>query len=462
MSDEYQRRFWTVMQQKTHRAPEARRRGEAPEAGLQGAETAQAPASGESPSSATWLMEAICDPVNLRHALKRVKANKGAAGTDGMSVSELPEYLKYHWPELKAQLLSGRYRPSPVRRVTIPKPGGGERLLGIPTVVDRFIQQAMMQVLQAQWDASFSDSSYGFRPGRSAHQAVKQAQDYISSGYHWVVDLDLEKFFDRVNHDVLMSRIAKRVSDKRVLSLIRRFLNAGVMEAGLVRPVTEGTPQGGPLSPLLSNQLLDDFDKELEKRGLKFVRYADDCNVYAKSERAGNRLMSGLTHWLNCKLKLKVNAKKSAVARPDTRKFLGYSFRRGRKVWSVVSAESVRRFKTRIRELTGRNTGRSLEQLIQPLKRYLTGWKSYYKLNQWPSLLRELNGWIRRRLRSIQWKQWKTGSRRFKELRSRGVSKELAAQTAGSGNKEWRISCSPALNIALPNMLFTRLGLPEL
>lgn len=450
------------MQQKTHRGLEARRRGEAPGAGPQGAEIVQAPTTRESPSSAAWLMEAICEPVNLRQALKRVKANKGAAGTDGMSVSELPEHLKHHWPELKAQLLSGSYRPSPVRRVAIPKPGGGERLLGIPTVVDRFIQQALMQMLQAQWDASFSDSSYGFRPGRSAHQAVKRAQDYISSGYHWVVDLDLEKFFDRVNHDVLMSRIAKRVSDKRVLSLIRRFLNAGVMEAGLVRPVTEGTPQGGPLSPLLSNLLLDDFDKELEKRGLKFARYADDCNVYVKSERAGNRVMVGLTHWLSRKLKLKVNAKKSAVAHPETRKFLGYSFRRGSKVWCVVSPESVNRFKARIRELTGRNTGRSLEQLIQPLKRYLTGWKSYYGLNQWQSLMRNLNKWIRRRLRSVLWKQWKTGSKRFKELRSRGVNKNLAAQTVGSCHKQWRISCSPALSIALPNNLFARLGLPEL
>ena len=450
------------MQQKTHRGPEARGRGEAPDAGSQGAETVQAPTNRESPSSTAWLMEAICEPVNLRQALKRVKANKGAAGADGMSVSELPEHLRHNWPELKAQLLSGSYQPSPVRRVTIPKPGGGERLLGIPTVVDRFIQQAMMQVLQARWDASFSDSSYGFRPGRSAHQAVKQAHEYIRAGYHWVVDLDLEKFFDRVNHDVLMNRIAKRVSDKRMLSLIRRFLNAGVMEAGLVRPVTEGTPQGGPLSPLLSNLLLDDFDKELEKRGLKFARYADDCNVYVKSERAGNRVMAGLTHWLSRKLKLKVNADKSAVAHPETRKLLGYSFRRGQQVWCVVSPESVKRFKTRIKELTRRTTGRSLEQLIQPLKRYLTGWKSYYRLNQWSSLMRGLSRWIRRRLRSILWKQWKTGSKRYKELRSRGISKALAAQTVGSCHKQWRISCSPALNIALPNRLFTGLGLPEL
>lgn len=265
-----------------------------------------------------------------------------------------------------------------------------------------------------------------------------------------------------MNHDVLMSRIAKRVSDKRVLSLIRGYLNAGVMEAGLVMPVTEGTPQGGPLSPLLSNLLLDDFDKELEKRGLKFARYADDCNVYVKSERAGNRMMAGLTHWLNRKLKLKLNAKKSAVALPETRKFLGYSFRRGRKVWCVVSPGSVKRFKTRIRELTGRNTGKSLEQLIEPLKRYLTGWKSYYGLNQWQTLMRDLNRWIRRRLRSVLWKQWKTGSKRFKELRRRGVSKDLAAQTVGSCHKQWRISCSPALSIALPNRLFVRLGLPEL
>ena len=450
------------MQQKTHRGPETGTRGEAPDAGSQGAETVQAPTNRESPSSKAWLMEAICEPVNLRQALKRVKANKGAAGADGMSVSELPEHLRHNWRELKAQLLSGSYQPSPVRRVTIPKPGGGERLLGIPTVVDRFIQQAMRQVLQARWDASFSDSSYGFRPGRSAHQAVKQAHEYIRAGYHWVVDLDLEKFFDRVNHDVLMNRIAKRVSDKRVLSLIRRFLNAGVMEAGLVRPVTEGTPQGGPLSPLLSNLLLDDFDKELEKRGLKFARYADDCNVYVKSERAGNRAMAGLTHWLSRKLKLKVNADKSAVAHPETRKLLGYSFRRGQQVWCVVSPESVKRFKTRIKELTRRTTGRSLEQLIQPLKRYLTGWKSYYRLNQWSSLMRGLSRWIRRRLRSILWKQWKTGSKRYKELRSRGISKALAAQTVGSCHKQWRISCSPALNIALPNRLFTGLGLPEL
>lgn len=450
------------MQQKTHRGPEARRRGEAPGVGSQGAETVQTPTTRESPSSTAWLMEAICEPVNLRQALKRVKANKGAAGADGMNVSELPNYLKHHWLELKAQLLSGSYRASPVRRVAIPKPGGGERLLGIPTVVDRFIQQAVMQVLQGQWDSTFSAHSYGFRPGRSAHQAVKQAQEYIGSGYHWVVDLDLEKFFDRVNHDVLMARIAKRVSDKRVLSLIRGYLNAGVMEAGLVRPVTEGTPQGGPLSPLLSNLLLDDFDKELEKRGLKFVRYADDCNVYVKSERAGHRVMAGLTHWLNGKLKLKVNAKKSAVAYPESRKFLGYSFRRGRKVWCVVSPESVKRFKTRIRELTGRNTGRSLEQLIEPLQRYVTGWKSYYRLNEWPSIMRELSRWTRRRLRSVLWKQWKTGGKRYKELHNRGVSKDLAAQTVGSCHKQWRVSCSPALNIALPNILFTRLGLPEL
>ncbi|WP_219951923.1 group II intron reverse transcriptase/maturase [Dickeya zeae] len=450
------------MQQKTHRGPEAGKRGEALYVGAQGAETVQAPPNGESPSSTAWLMEAICEPVNLRQALKRVKANKGAPGVEGMSVSELPDYLKHHWPELKAQLLSGSYCPSPVRRVTIPKPGGGERLLGIPTVVDRFVQQATMQVLQRQWDASFSDSSYGFRPGRSAHQAVKQAQGYIGSGHHWVVDLDLEKFFDRVNHDVLMSRVAKRVSDKRVLSLIRGFLNAGVMEAGLVSPVTEGMPQGGPLSPLLSNLLLDDFDKELEKRGLKFARYADDCNIYVKSERAGNRVMEGLTHWLSRKLKLKVNGKKSAVAHPATRKFLGYSFRVGRKVWCVVSPESVKRFKTRVRELTGRNTGRSLEQLIQPLKRYLTGWKSYYGLNEWPSLMRALNMWIRRRLRSVLWKQWKTGGKRFNALRARGISKDLAAQTVGSCHKQWRISCSPALNMSLPNSLFRGLGLPEL
>ncbi|KAA8995885.1 MULTISPECIES: reverse transcriptase domain-containing protein [unclassified Brenneria] len=389
------------MQQKTHCAPIAEGRGEAPEGRCQGAETVQAPTNGESPPSTAWLMEAICEPVNLRQALKRVKANKGAAGVDGMSASELPDYLKHHWLELKAQLLSGSYRPSPVRRVSIPKPGGGERLLGIPAVVDRFVQQATMQVLQRQWDSMFSEHSYG-------------------------------------------------------------FLKAGVMEAGLVMPMTEGTPQGGLLSPLLSNLLLDDFDRELEKRGLKFARYADDCNIYVKSERAGNRVMAGLTRWLSRKLKLKVNAKKSAVARPDTRKFLGYSFRTGRKVWCVVSPESVKRFKTRVRALTGRNTGRSLEQLIRPLKRYLTGWKSYYGLNQWPSLMRPLNMWIRSRLRCVLWKQWKTSRRRFEELRVRGIGKELAVQTVGSCHSLWRISCSPGLNMALPNSLFLKLGLPEL
>ncbi|QZY66693.1 group II intron reverse transcriptase/maturase (plasmid) [Providencia rettgeri] len=450
------------MQQKTVHAPIVREWGEASDSHPSGAEVNLAPASGESPSSTEWLMEAICEPNNLRVALKRVKANKGAPGTDGMSVNELPEYLKHHWLELKTQLLSGKYCPLPVRRVFIPKPGGGERLLGIPTVIDRFIQQAVMQVLQRQWDNTFSPYSYGFRPGRSAHQAVKQAQEYIESGYGWVVDLDLEKFFDKVNHDVLMSRVEKRVQDKRVLSLIRRFLNAGVMEAGLVRPVTEGTPQGGPLSPLLSNLLLNDFDQELKKRGLKFVRYADDCNIYVKSERAGQRIMAGLTHWLSRKLKLKVNVKKSAVARPETRKFLGYTFITGRKVWCVISPESLKRLKTRIKELTGRNTGKSLEQLLGSLKSYLTGWKSYYRLNQWPSLLYKVNRWIRRRLRSVLWKQWKTGSRRYAELRSRGISKALAAQTVGSCHKQWRISCSPALNMALPNNLFTRLGLPKL
>lgn len=451
-----------VMQQKTQCGPGTGRRGEAPNARFMGAETRQAPPTRESPSSTEWLMEANCEPANLRYALKRVKANKGAAGTDGMSVSELPDYLKHHWLDLKAQLLSGSYSPSPVRRVAIPKPGGGERLLGIPTVVDRFVQQAMMQVLQRQWDVSFSANSYGFRPGRSAHQAVKQAQSYVESGYQWVVDLDLEKFFDRVNHDVLMSRVARRVEDKRVLHLIRGFLNAGVMEAGLVRPVTEGTPQGGPLSPLLSNLLLDDFDKELEKRGLKFVRYADDCNVYVRSERAGQRVMTGLTHWLTRKLKLKVNVQKSAVARPSTRKFLGYSFKGKGKVRCVISKESLKRFKRRIRELTGRNSGRSLEQLIQPLKRYITGWRNYYGLNQWPSVTRALNSWIRRRLRSVLWKQWKTGRKRFSELIARGISKRLAAQTVGSCHKQWRVSNSPALNMALPLSEFTKRGLPEL
>lgn len=451
------------MQQKTQYDPDESRRGEAPTPAPSGAETVQTQPERESPSSGDNLMEVILNQENLKQALKKVKANKGAPGVDGISVSELPNQLKHQWPELRSNLLAGRYKPQPVRRVDIPKPGGGTRQLGIPTAMDRFIQQAVMQVLQSQWDPTFSDNSYGFRPGRSAHQAVKRAKAYVDEGLHWVVDIDLEKFFDRVNHDVLMSRVAKRVKDKRVLKLIRAFLNAGVMQAGLVSPQTEGTPQGGPLSPLLSNVLLDEMDLELEKRGLKHVRYADDCNIYVRSERAGKRVKESITSWLERKLKLKVNERKSAVSLPRERKFLGYSISFGKgRAWINIAPESIRRAKSRLKEITGRSRGHSLERVIGELRVYLTGWRNYYSLNELPSLTRNLLGWVRRRLRSLLWKQWKKGRTRYSELRARGVSKDLAAQTVGSCHKQWRISLSPALGIALPNKLFRDMGLPDM
>ncbi|MRT52090.1 group II intron reverse transcriptase/maturase [Raoultella sp. BIGb0399] len=451
------------MQQKTQCDPDESRRGEAPSPAPSGAETAQTPQERESPSSGDSLMEVILSQENLKQALKRVKANKGAPGVDGISVSELPEHLKRQWPELRSSLLAGRYKPQPVRRVDIPKPGGGTRQLGIPTVTDRFIQQAVMQVLQSQWDPTFSDNSYGFRPGRSAHQAVKRAKTYVEEGRHWVVDIDLEKFFDRVNHDVLMSRVAKRIKDKRVLQLVRAFLNAGVMQAGLVSPQTEGTPQGGPLSPLLSNVLLDELDRELEKRGLKHVRYADDSNIYVRSERAGKRVKESVTLWLEKKLKLKVNERKSAVSPPGERKFLGYSISAGKgRAWVLIAPESMRRAKSCLKGITGRSRGRSLEQVIGELRSYLTGWRNYYSLNELPSLTRSLLSWVRRRLRSLLWKQWKKGRTRYNELRIRGVSKDLAAQTVGSCHKQWRVSQSPALCIALPNKLFREMGLPDI
>ena len=416
----------------------------------------------ESPSACDRLMEEICERENLKQALKRVKANKGAPGVDGMTVQALPAYLREHWPAIRVTLLNGTYRPQPVKRVEIPKPdGGGVRKLGIPSALDRLVQQAVLQVLQRQWDPTFSDSSYGFRPGRSAHQAVERAQGYIRSGYRWVVDLDLEKFFDRVSHDILMSRVAKHVSDRRVLKLIRSFLTAGVLENGLVGATDEGTPQGGPLSPLLSNLMLDDLDRELERRGLRFVRYADDCNVYVRSERAGQRVMAGLKAFLTGRLKLKVNEAKSAVARPHTRKFLGFTFLDRGQVKRRIAPKALARFKARIRELTQRTRGVSVDQLIGSLKRYLTGWRGYFGFCETPRVLQHLDQWIRRRLRCFLWKQWKRGRTRFKKLVARGVSRDLAAQTAGSPHSAWRLSCSPALSIALPNRYFRSLGLPS-
>jgi RNA-directed DNA polymerase len=426
-----------------------------------GTETLAAHRPTESPAKTDTLME-VLQRENLKEALKRVRANKGSAGIDGMNVDNLVAYLIKHWPEHRDQLLSGTYQPQPVKRVEIPKPDGGVRKLGIPTVLDRFIQQALLQVLQRKWDPTFSEHSYGFRPGRSTHQAVAQAQQYIAEGYRIVVDLDLEKFFDRVNHDRLMGELAKRITDKRMLKLIRAFLNAGVMEGGLVSPSVEGTPQGGPLSPLLSNIVLDELDRELEQRGHRFVRYADDSNIYVRSLRAGQRVMESITQFITQKLKLKVNSEKSAVARPQERKFLGFSFTGQAEPKRRIAPKSVKRFKERVREITRRRKGDSTGKRIEELKRYLTGWRSYYSYCQTPSVLAELDSWVRRRLRCIFWIQWKTRRRRFDELHRRGVDRQLAANTAGSNHGPWRMSLSKALNAALSNAFFDSLDLPRL
>lgn len=436
-------------------------RSEAPTASERGTETFVAKRMAESPAE-EQLMEEVCGRENCKQALARVKSNKGSPGVDGMTVEQLPGYLKEQWPATREQMLSGTYRPQPVRRVEIPKPDGGVRELGIPTVLDRFIQQAVMQVMQRRWDGTFSDHSYGFRPGRSAHQAVEKAQEYLAEGNRWVVDLDLEKFFDRVNHDRLMARIARRVSDKRMLKLIRAFLTAGVMEGGLVSPVDEGTPQGGPISPLLSNIVLDELDQELEKRGLRFVRYADDCNIYVRSQRAGERVMESITRYITKKLKLKVNDKKSAVGQPQERKFLGFSFTWEREPRRRIAPKAIARFKKRIRELTRRTRGVSIERMAEEVSRYLRGWLGYFGRCQTPSVLERLEKWMRRRLRSVMWTQWKRGTVRFGELRKRGVGRELSAKTAGSAHGPWRLANSPALSIALPNAYFDSLGIPRL
>jgi RNA-directed DNA polymerase len=379
-----------------------------------------------------------------------------------MTVEELADYLKQHGPEIGEQLRNGTYQPQPVRRVKIPKPDGGVRNLGIPSALDRFVQQAVLQVLQKRWDPTFSEHSHGFRPGHSAQQAVREAQQYIAEGHRWVVDLDLEKFFDQVNHDRLLAAVAERVADKRMLKLIRAFLKAGVMEDGLVSPVDEGTPQGGPLSPLLSNLVLDELDRELERRGHHFVRYADDCNIYVDSERAGQRVMESVTHFITHRLKLKVNQAKSAVARPGQRKFLGFSFTGEREPRRRIAPKAIARFKQRIREQTRRTCGISLAQMVKEIATYLRGWLGYFGDCQTPSVLQRLESWLRRRLRSVVWKQWKRGRTRFKELRKRGVSTDLAAQTAGSAHGPWRIANSPALALALPNAYLDSLGLPAM
>lgn len=437
--------------------------GEAPRAGDEGTEVRAARTATE--SQVAWSgpsMETIVERDNLRKALAQVRRNKGAPGVDGMAVDDLAAYLKDHWPTIRSQLLQGTYKPQPVRRVEIPKPGGGIRALGIPTGLDRFVQQAVLQVLQEAWDGTFSPFSFGFRPGRSAHQAVARAQDYIVAGHRVVVDLDLEKFFDRVNHDVLMGLVAKRVSDRNILKLIRSFLTAGVMAEGLVGPTDEGTPQGGPLSPLLSNLMLDVLDKELEKRGHCFVRYADDCNIYVSSRRAGERVMASVERFLATRLKLKVNRTKSAVDVPSRRKFLGFTFTGGQRPKRRIAPQALARFKARVRELTRRQRGDSLPRIVEDLSRYLIGWRGYFGFCETPSVLYALDKWIRRRLRCIAWKQWRHGRKRVTELVRQGVPIKKAMQTASSPQGPWRISNSPALNKGLSNGFLSALGLVTL
>ena len=406
------------------------------------------------------LMEAVCSRENLNKAYKNVLKNEGAAGVDGMTIEELLPYLKENGPGIKEQLLDGSYQFHPVKEVAIPKPGGkGTRKLGIPTVVDRVVSQAILQVLQKHFDPRFNRQSYGFRPNKSAHQAILQAQAYVKQGYRYVVDIDLENFFGQVNHDKLMSEVAKTIQDKRLLRLLRQLLTSGILANGLAKPSDRGMPQGNPLSPLLSNILLDLPDKELEKRGHKFCRFADDCNIYVRSRRAGNRVMASLTRFLDRRLKLKINVAKSAVDRPWNRKFLGFSFTR----WDhrrKISLSAIKRFKDRIREITTRTRGRSLRMIIEELRNYLNGWLGYFGFTETRSLFKELDSWIRRRLRCYIWKQW--GRRGYKELRKRGVDTKLAWNTAKSAHGPWRLSRSPALTIALGFQYFTDLGLPHL
>ncbi len=418
----------------------------------------------ERPMYDEHVMEEVVERHNMQAALKQVRANKGSPGVDGMSVDELPDFLKAHWPEIKDQLLDGTYRPQVIKRVEIPKPGSQEkRKLGIPCVIDRLIQQAILQVLQWRWDPTFSEFSYGFRPGRSAHQAVAQAQAYIEQGSNVVVDIDLEKFFDRVCHDRLMSRLAERITDTRLRKLIRGYLQAGILEDGLITIPEAGTPQGSPLSPFLSNVVLDELDTELEARGHRFCRYADDSNIYVRSFRAGERVMASISRCITGRLKLKVNARKSAVERPQKRSVLGLSFTGGKSPnRRKIASKALARFKARVKELTRRNQGRSLGQVIATLSAYLRGWIGYFGVCQTSSVLRDLDSWIRHRLRCLQWKQWKVYRRRKAALIKRGIKPALAHTTAFSAKGPWRISHTPGVRMALNNQFFDRMGLIRL
>lgn len=405
------------------------------------------------------LLAQVLERANLQRALKQVRQNKGAPGIDGMTVDELPEYLRHHWLEIRAQLEAGQYRPQPVRRVEIPKPDGKTRPLGIPTVLDRFIQQAIAQVISAQWEPHFHNHSYGFRPQRSAHQAVRVVQANIRAGYGWVVDMDLQAFFDRVNHDRLMVRLKSRCTDARLLRLINRYLKAGANVAGIIEATTMGVPQGGPLSPVLANVVLDELDWELDRRAHRFARYADDCNILVKSKRAGERVMKSVTRFVSDSLRLTVNTLKSAVDRPMNRKFLGFTVSRsGAKL--KVADKAIDKLKHRMRELTRRTRGNRIEVIVAELRETLLGWKAYFGIAEVLSPLRDIDKWIRRKLRCYLWKQW--GPSGYRELRKRGVSVREAWNTSKSAHGPWRLSKTPALAVALPLRYFTNLGLPNL